>query len=220
MSYQKKTNGCEIHRIKEFQDYDEDLFMRLYETCKPLVKSLSRNIDPRRFNVSQDIIQSYFWDKFLYVFNKYKDKYEEERLKANLLSSLKTYRNKLLRTAYSQQSQFNQELTSLDNLMDINGNKEYIDDTEDIVYKEDLSERFHQYMRNKLTPDEYLIFVTELDPPKWFEQRIKDSHGRVSILQLVDFFELPRTRKSQIKITEARKRIKQVLEEAKTEFKR
>lgn len=213
------TNGCEIHRIKEFNDYDEDLFIRLYNTCKPLVKSLSRNIDPRRFNISQDILESYFWDKFLYVFNKYKNKYEEERLKANLLSSLKTYRNKLLRTAYNEQCQFNQELTSLDELMDINGNKEYLDDSDEVSYNEDLSIRFHEYMKTKLTPDEYLIFVTELDPPKWFEDKIKESRGKLSTLHLIDFFDLPRDKKSQSIISKARKNIKKALEDAKTEFK-
>lgn len=213
------TNGCEIHRIKEFNDYDEDLFIRLYNTCKPLVKSLSRNIDPRRFNISQDILESYFWDKFLYVFNKYKNKYGEERLKANLLSSLKTYRNKLLRTAYNGQCQFNQELTSLDELMDINGNKEYLDDSDEVSYNEDLSIRFHEYMKTKLTPDEYLIFVTELDPPKWFEDKIKESRGKLSTLHLIDFFDLPRDKKSQSIISKARKNIKKALEDAKTEFK-
>lgn len=216
----KGTNGCEIHRIKEFTNYDEDLFMRMYNTCKPLIRSLSRNIDPRRFNVSTDIIQSYFWDKFLYVFSKYKDKYDEERLKANLLSSLKTYRNKLLRTAYNKQCQFNQELTSLDELMDINGNKEYLDDIEEVSYKEDVSNRFHDYMKSKLTPDEYIIFTTELDPPQWFNDKIIESHGKLSILHLIDFFDLPRDKRSQNMISEARKHIKQVLEEAKVEFKR
>lgn len=213
----QRTNGCEIHRIKEFDHYDEATFMKMYNSCKPLIRSLSKNVDSRRFNLSPDIIQSYFWDKFLYVFGKYKDVYNEERLKANLISSLKAYKNKLLRTAYNQQCQFNQDLVSFDELMDINGNREYLDDSEEVSYKEELSKKFHDYMRNKLDPDEYIIFTTELNPPDWIIN--KTESGRISLLALVDFFDLPRNMASRRKIANARKHIKEVLEQAKVELK-
>ena len=214
----KNTNGSEIHRIKEFTDYNRDQFEKLYKLCRPLVRNLSRSIDSRRFNVSQDIIQSYFWDKFLYVYNKYQHKYDEERLKATLLTSLQVFKNKLLRNAYTKQAEFNQELTSLDILFD--NNKEYPDDTEDTEYKQELSDRFNQFMMDNLTPDEYLVFRIELDPPPFFTERIIQSHGKLSILHLVDFFELPRNGKSQTILTNMRKHIKETLEKAKKEFKR
>lgn len=214
----KNTNGSEIHRIKEFTDYNRDQFEKLYKLCRPLVRNLSRSIDSRRFNVSQDIIQSYFWDKFLYVYNKYQHKYDEERLKATLLTSLQVFKNKLLRNAYTKQAEFNQELTSLDILFD--NNKEYLEDTEDTEYKQELSDRFNQFMMDNLTPDEYLVFRIELDPPPFFTERIIQSHGKLSILHLVDFFELPRNGKSQTILTNMRKHIKETLEKAKKEFKR
>lgn len=214
----KNTNGSEIHRIKEFTDYNRDQFEKLYKLCRPLVRNLSRSIDSRRFNVSQDIIQSYFWDKFLYVYNKYQHKYDEERLKATLLTSLQVFKNKLLRNAYTKQAEFNQELISLDILFD--NNKEYLDDTEDTEYKQELSDRFNQFMMDNLTPDEYLVFRIELDPPPFFTERIIQSHGKLSILHLVDFFELPRNGKSQTILTNMRKHIKETLEKAKKEFKR
>lgn len=214
----KNTNGSEIHRIKEFTDYNRDQFEKLYKLCRPLVRNLSRSIDSRRFNVSQDIIQSYFWDKFLYVYNKYQHKYDEERLKATLLTSLQVFKNKLLRNAYTKQAEFNQELTSLDIIFD--NNKEYLDDTEDTEYKQELSDRFNQFMMDNLTPDEYLVFRIELDPPPFFTERIIQSHGKLSILHLVDFFELPRNGKSQTILTNMRKHIKETLEKAKKEFKR
>ena len=214
----KNTNGSEIHRIKEFTDYNRDQFEKLYKLCRPLVRNLSRSIDSRRFNVSQDIIQSYFWDKFLYVYNKYQHKYDKERLKATLLTSLQVFKNKLLRNAYTKQAEFNQELTSLDILFD--NNKEYLDDTEDTEYKQELSDRFNQFMMDNLTPDEYLVFRIELDPPPFFTERIIQSHGKLSILHLVDFFELPRNGKSQTILTNMRKHIKETLEKAKKEFKR
>ena len=214
----KGTNGSEIHRLKEFTHLDNEKFERLYKVCKPLVRSLSRNIDARRYNVSKDIIQSYFWDKFLYVYNKYQDVYDEERLKATLLSSLATFKNKLLRNAYTKQAEFNQELVSFEVLFD--NNKEWLDDSEETSYKEDLSHRFHQFMEEHLTPDEYLVFRTELDPPPFFKERMLQSHGKLSILHLIDFFELPRDKRSAAMLTEMRKNIKKALELAKTDFKR
>lgn len=214
----KNTNGSEIHRIKEFTDYNREQFERLHRLCKPLVRNLSRSIDARRFNVSPDIIQSYFWDKFLYVYNKYQDRYDDERLKATLLASLQIFKNKLLRNAYTKQAAFNQELTSLDILFD--NNKEYLDDTEDTEYKQELSDRFNRYLMDHLTPDEYLVFRTELDPPPFFTNRIIKSHGKLSILHLIDFFELPRNNKSQTLLTNMRKHIKEVLKNAREEFKR
>ena len=72
----KGNNGSELHRLTELKPYDEDLFNRLYKTCKPLIRRLVRGIDSRRFNVTPDIINSFFWDKFLYVFNKYQSEYD------------------------------------------------------------------------------------------------------------------------------------------------
>lgn len=160
--------GCEIHRIKEFTHYDKDRFEKFYKLCKPLIRNLTKGIDYRRYNVSPDIIQSYFWDKFLYVYNKYQDDYEDERLKATLLSSLMTYKNKLLRNAYSKSSEFNQELVSLETLFD--NNKELLDDSEEVLNKENKSLKFHEYMKEHLSPDEYLLFVTQLDPPIFFQK--------------------------------------------------
>lgn len=216
--FQQSTNGSEIHRLKEFTHYNQDEFNRMYRMCKPLIRKLSRGIDCRRYNVTPDIIQSYFWDKFLYVYNKYQDTFNEERLKATLLSSLKTFRNKLLRSAYTGQAEFNQDLSSFEDVWE--SGKEWEDDSEETEYKEELSIRFNEFMQEHLTPDEYLVFRTELDPPPFFEERIKNSHGKLSILHLIDFFELPRDRKSHLMLTNMRNHIKEVLELAKTEFKR
>lgn len=213
-----KTNGSEIHRLKTFEDYDENRFNRMYKICKPLIRKLSRGIDSRRYDVSPDIIQSYFEDKMMYVFIKYHSKYDDERLKATLLSSLKTFKNKLLRNAYTKQAEFNQDLTSFEEVFE--SGKEFIDDTDETEYKQDLSDRFNEYLQSKLTEDEYLLFRTELEPPVFFEQRMVESHGKISVLSIIDFFELPRTKKSAKYISEMRAHIKEVLKEASVEFKR
>lgn len=214
----KGNNGSELHRLTELKPYDQDLFNRMYKTCKPLIRRLTKGVDSRRFNVSQDIIQSYFWDKFLYVFNKYQDKYDEERLKATILSSLQTFKSKLLRNAYTKQAEFNQELTSLENLFD--NNKELLDDSEESRIKEEQSIEFHKYMKEHLTPDEYLVMQIQLDPPKWFEDKIKESHGKLSILHLIDYFELPRDKTSINFFSRIRKNIQKTLEQASIDLRK
>jgi hypothetical protein len=94
------NNGSEIHRLKPMQEnYDKETFDRMYKICKPVIRRLTKQIDNRRFNVTPDIISSYFWDKMLFVFNKYYGTCEEEHLKARILASLSTFKNHLLRTA-------------------------------------------------------------------------------------------------------------------------
>lgn len=212
----KGNNGSELHRLTELKPYDEDLFNRLYKTCKPLIRRLTMGVDSRRFNLTPDIINSFFWDKFLYVFNKYQDEYDEERLKATLLSSLQTYKSKLLRNAYTKQAEFNQKLTSFEVLF---YNKELLDDSEETRIKEEQSQRFHKYMKEHLTPDEYLVMQIQLEPPKWFEARIKDSHGKLSILHLIDYFELPRDKSAVNMFSQMRKTIQKTLKQAAIDLK-
>lgn len=214
----KNLNGSELHRVQPFTGDDEDRFEKFYKTCKPLIKSLTRQIDARRYGVDSSIIQSYFNDKLMYVFNKYKDKYEDEQLKATILSSLKTYKNKLLRSAYSQQSEFNQSCTSFEVLYE--GDKELIDDDEESRYKEEKLSELREYLKKNLTMEEYLLFQTELNPPLYLKEKMVESRGRISILHLIDFFGLPRDKRSQLMITGMRNNIKDTLERAKDQLHR
>lgn len=203
------TNGSELHRLKRFDHLDEEKFNRLYKVCLPIIRKLSYNIDTRKYGVSRDILQSYFTDKFMFVYNKYQDEYDEERLKYTLIKSLTQFRNKLLRSAYTKVGEFQSDISSFEDLYE--AGKEWEDDSDETEYKEDLHNRFHQFMKEHLSPDEYLLFVTQLNPPPFLEEKMKDSHGRISILALVEFFDLPRTIKSQDIISNMRDNIQYAL---------
>ena len=209
-------NGSELHRLTEFTHYDPKQFNRIYKKCRPLMKKLVKQVDARRYNVTEDVIFSYFEDKFLFVYNKYQDQYDEERLKATILSALSTFKNKLLRSGYSQQADFNQELASFEDIHE--SGREWVDDSEEVEARNDVHERFHQYMQEHLTPDEYLVFVTQLDPPPFIKERMLQ--GRVTTEHLIDFFGLPRNKRSVNMITEYRHKIKEVLAQAEKEFHR
>lgn len=210
------SDGSEIHRLKEMDSYNEELFNKLFKNMKPLIKKLAKNIDARRFNVTTDIIQSYFYDKFIFVFNKYQNEYPEERLKATLLSSLCTFKNRLLKSAYGELAEYNQSLSKLEDLYE--DSKEWVDDSEEESLKEERLELLYKYMRSNLEPDAYLIFQIQLDPPPMIKSILKNDNSKISIIHILDFLDLPRTKTNYDIISGYRKDIAYFLEKAKTDL--
>lgn len=211
------NNGSELHRLKTMQEnYDQQMFLRLYKVCKPVIRNLTKQIDYKRYNLTPDIISSYFWDKMLYVFNKYYGTCSEEHLKARILASLSTFKNKLLRSAYGEQAEYNQSLFKLDDLFD--NDKELEDDSEEEKAKSEMLEMVYDYMKEHLSIDAYMVFEVLLTPPPYIKERIKYS-GRITNLLLVEFFDMPKTNSSVKYISELRSDIQYWEDRAKEELK-
>lgn len=211
------NNGSELHRLKTMQEnYDQQMFLRLYKVCKPVIRNLTKQIDYKRYNLTPDIISSYFWDKMLYVFNKYYGTCSEEHLKARILASLSTFKNKLLRSAYGEQAEYNQALFKLDDLFD--NDKELEDDSEEEKAKSEMLDMMYNYMKEHLSMDAYMIFEVLLTPPPYIKERIKDS-GRITNGLLVEFFDMPKTNSSVKYISELRSDIQYWEDRAKEELK-
>ena len=211
------NNGSELHRLKTMQEnYDQQMFLRLYKVCKPVIRNLTKQIDYKRYNLTPDIISSYFWDKMLYVFNKYYGTCSEEHLKARILASLSTFKNKLLRSAYGEQAEYNQSLFKLDDLFD--NDKELEDDSEEEKAKSEMLEMMYDYMKEHLSIDAYMIFEVLLTPPPYIKERIKEN-GRITNLLLVELFDMPKTNASVKYISELRSDIQYWEDRAKEELK-
>lgn len=211
------NNGSELHRLKTMQEnYDQQMFLRLYKVCKPVIRNLTKQIDYKRYNLTPDIISSYFWDKMLYVFNKYYGTCSEEHLKARILASLSTFKNKLLRSAYGEQAEYNQSLFKLDDLFD--NDKELEDDSEEEKAKSEMLEMMYDYMKEHLSIDAYMIFEVLLTPPPYIKERIKDN-GKITNGLLVEFFDMPKTNSSVKYISELRSDIQYWEDRAKEELK-
>lgn len=213
-----KTNGdgSELHRLKPMQEnYDVDMFNHIYKLCKPVIRNLVRQIDSRRFNLPQDMITSYFYDKLLYIFNKYYGKVSEEHLKANILRGLTTYKNHLLKYAYNEKSEFNQNLYSLDLLFD--NDKECIDDNDDVIYREEMLQKVDDYMKEHLSDNAYLVWQVVTNPPNYIEERVRGS--RITNILIAEFFDLPKTRSSVKFIGELREDIRYWMEKAGEDIK-
>lgn len=191
-----KTIGPELHRIKPLKDYDEKIFQKLYKLCKPVIRNIVKTIDCRRFNVSSDVMASYFWDKMLFVFNRY---YKQcngdfEFLKAHILKGLNIYKYHLLHDAYTERAEYFQSLTSLDTLFD--NNKEDVEFEEDNGYKEELLQILYNYMRSHLSPDAMLVFECLMTPTEFLLEKTEDGKHRITNKMLVEFFNLPMNRYS------------------------
>ena len=191
-----KTIGPELHRIRPLKEYDEKVFAKLYKLCKPVIKNLVKQIDCRRYNVSKDVINSYFWDKMLFLFNRY---YEESKgnvefLKAHILRGLSTYKYHLLQEAYSERAEYFQSLTSLDELYD--NNKEDVTADEDSTYKEELLKTLYDYMSQHLSPDAILVFECLMTPTAFLLEKTDNGRVRITNAMLAEFFNLPKAKTS------------------------
>jgi hypothetical protein len=191
-----KTIGPELHRIKPLEKYDEKIFTKLYKLCKPVIKNLVKQIDCRRYNVSKDVINSYFWDKMLFLFNRYYEESEGnvEFLKAHILRGLSTYKYHLLQEAYSERAEYFQSLTSLDELYD--NNKEDVTMDDDSTYKEELLKTLYDYMSQHLSPDAILVFECLMTPTAFLLEKTDNGRVRITNAMLAEFFNLPKAKTS------------------------
>lgn len=209
-----KGDGSELHRLRPMKTYDEAVFNRLYRICRPVIRNLVKQIDARRYNVTSDIISSWFWDKMIFVFNKYYGEVEEEHLKANILRALGTYKLHLLKYAYNEKAVFNQSLRSLEDLFD--NDKEFIDDGDDKAVKEEMLRKVHNYMRENLSMDAILVWEVINNPPPYIEENMK--FGKITNILIAEFFDLPKTRNSVKYIGELREDIAYWMERASKEL--
>lgn len=211
---ESRSDGSEIHRLKPMQEgYDNKLFMKLHKLVKPVINNLVRGIDIRRYNVSRDILRDQFYDKMLFVFNKYYGKVDDEHLKANILRALSTYKKHLLKYAYNDRAEFNQSLRSLEDLFD--DDKEVVDES-DYQSKEDMINLVNSYMKVNLSEDALLVWECITNPPPYVENHAQ--FGKITSTLLVEFFNLPKTRSSVKYIGELKEDIQYWIDRARNEL--
>ena len=138
-------------------------------------------------------------------------------MKATLISSLSTYKNRLLRNAYTKQAEYNQSLDRLEDLFD--DSKELLDDSDEQKLINDEIDMIYAYMKDKLSPDAYLLFEIQLDPPAFIKEQMKTQNSKISNMMLLDFLELRRTKANANFISKLRSEIDEYTEKAKTELR-
>lgn len=217
MTPKEDHKGSEIHRLKPMQEsYDVNLFNKLYNLCKPVIRNLVRGIDHRRFNLTPDIIHSYFVDKMLYVFNRYYGTCSEDHLQAKILLSLSTYKNKLLRSAYTEEAEANLEMRQLEDLYD--GDKELEDDSEESRLREEKFREVEDYMKKHLSSDALLVFGVMMNPPEFVKKYPGNGKGNITSMSLVKFFNMPNNRGSVRYMNEIKEDIEYWVSKAKEDL--
>jgi hypothetical protein len=206
----------EIHRLKPMKDnYPEKLFNEIYEQTHKLRKKLSSQIDPRRYGVSPDIIESWFDDKFIYVFNKHFTDKDPDVLKGFIINSLQTFKFRVLRGAYSKKSEYLSSVITLD------GEQDFINIIPDVSTESTESifiDLVIAFMKDKLSDDAFLVLQIQLNPPPYIINRIGKSTSYISNKLLMEFLDLGICNRNKKYISNIRKEITLQTEIAKEYF--
>ena len=206
----------ENHRLKPMvEGYSEELFNKLYEDTRQLRKTLAWGIDHRRYGVTNDIIESWFDDKFIHTFNTYCKEKEPELLKGYIISSLQTFKNRVLRAAYSKKSELYSNTIELDNEYNLIN---YIPDREEVSNKDLFFGLVLEFFNKELSEDAFSLFQLQLNPPPYILNRINKSNSQIPLRLVLEFFDLADIQKNVKYIRQLRKDINLTIEKAKSEL--
>lgn len=178
----------ETHRLQPMKEgYSPELFEKLYKETKNLRRSLVNQIDCRRYNVTPDIMESWFDDKFIYVFNKYFDQHEPDVLKGHIINALRTFKLRVLRKAYSAEGIFHTNTVELEGeseLINIIPDKSLMP-VETVFYDTAI-----EFMKNHLSDNAYLLLEIQLNPPPYILDKITKHNSRIPNELLAEYLGL------------------------------
>ena len=205
----------EIHRLKEMKiGYDNQLFNRLYQETESLRNVLTYQIDHHRYGVTQDIIKSWFDDKFIFVFNKYYGEIDEGRLKGNIINALKTFKFRILRKAYSKYNIYDNQVSLEGELSLIN-----IIPIENELSEHDLFlELALTYLKKNLCDDAFLILNLDLNPPPYIINKLSSPKTKIPAKLIVEYLDLEQCRESNTYIGDLRSEVKFWVNQAREHF--
>lgn len=207
----------EENRLKPMiEGYDEQLFNTLFKKTDSLRKKLASGIDAKRFGVEFEDVVSWFNTKFIFVFTKYYDN-PENILLGYIINSLQTYKNRILRKAYT--TQFSQTIISTDDVFTYQAHlSEEQQSPKDTYYTELM-----QFMKRHLSDNAYCLLEVQLNPPPFIISRqIENDNERIHKIPdqlLLEYFDLGLTNKSYIYLESLKKEIKKATQYAKEYFK-
>ena len=155
----------EENRLSERSpEFNEGIFNKLFNELQPLRKKLASEVNPKLFNVHYNDVVSFFDIKFLFVYNKYCAEYDENRMKATLINSLKTYKFRLLRQSQTLKNSVNTNSSSLEELV--------LDIPDQQTEVNELLSDVMSYMKQNLSQEAWEIFRIEIEPPLYIINRL------------------------------------------------
>ena len=208
----------EEHRLKSMGEYDKNIFNQIYSKTRSLTYKLASGIDHSRFGVSPEDIRSWFDIKFLHAFNKYKDK-PQEVLLGFIISSLQTYKYRILRKAYAIEN--SQSIVSMDN--DTDGYYPMqIPDTDPVNSNNLYYEGLMDYMSKNLSDNALCLLDLQLNPTPYIIRRQKElGNERIHKIPdrlLLEYFDLGFSEKAFAFIAALKKEIRKATINARDYF--
>lgn len=172
----------EVHRLKPMPaDYDEAVFKEIYQKTEKLRNKLVYGIDHRRFGVEKEDIKSWFDCKLLYTFTKYYGTMSNEELKAHILKALEFFKCRILRKAYTAESEVMLSRVDISEVLDLSTPEE-----------EEEGERISLakgFLKEILSTEAYQLLSLQLDPPMFFTTKYRDNPKKIRGLTKADFAE-------------------------------
>lgn len=148
-------------------DYDAETFNEMYVKCSAYMDKLARGINPRYFNVTDDIVRSWFDDKFIWIYTKYHNEMSDKALLPHILKGLKTFQAHVMMKAYSEKADMNMRMMSMDNEeLWAPHQLEAIPDESKGFQDNDLVREVKARVKEILgNTDAYTLFEMQLNPP-------------------------------------------------------
>lgn len=204
----------ELHRLTIMEDYDQDLFMKLYHETTRLRKSLANRIDHRRFNVTPDIVETWFEDKFIFVFNKYHRDLDPDQLKGKIIKSLMVHKSKIISKAYSEECQINLSSQSID---DDDSLLQIANDFQ--VDKDLLWGLLDTFFKEELSQDALLLLELELFTPEAIRNKVSKRSTSIPAKYYAEYMGYGDSKRSIKYVNNLRKEISHIIEKAREHFR-
>lgn len=209
----------ELNRLKPMpENYDKELFNSLYSKTQNLRRKLASEIDAKRFGVEYEDILSTFDVKFIFVFSQHHEK-PENILLGFLLNSLKNFKCRILRSAYTQK--FSQTLISVDQV--INFDDHLTDDANSIHNTNtDYFTVFMAFMKEHLSLNAYTVLDLKLNPPPYIYAKLNVSPDtnlhKIPDHVILDYLDLGHGPKATKYLHGLKKEIRNTVNYAKSHF--
>lgn len=205
----------EEHRLKPMvEGYDKELFNDLYKKTLPLRKRIASQIDPKRFGLEYEDIISALDIKFLFVFQKYHKIHKPDTLLGHIISSLSTYKNRILRTAYNNKNAIHQQTIDIEEL--VGYENAFVDRNPLEQNKELFLNLAMSFLEKHLTEDALKLMQLELNPPEYIMDKLPEKAKKIPNELIIGYFDMEEGMSDYI--DSLRKEINKAIKKAKEHF--
>ena len=205
----------EENRLKQMpENYDQDMFNRLYKKVEPLKRKLAGQINSSRLGVDYEEILSSFDVKFIFVFSKYYGKFNEDVLLGHLIRAMQLFKCRVLRTLYSKKNEIFQKTIDIDELTDY-GNT-FIDHSPFSEESSIFLDEVMNFLKSNLTSDAYEFLKFELTPPEYILSKLPEKSKKIPNELIIGYFDIAENGDNYI--NSLRSQVQLGLREAKKHF--